>query len=164
MPPWLFAALFVGLCGLVLIVLSMLPLSKLADYLGTHVFAGLPHALRPAPDNAYAGFAPSFVVATLVGRIVIDGIANPIVEELYFRGYLLPRLTQFGWLAPLVHTALFTLAHFWQPYNYVTIFVTVLPLTYVTWWRRNIYLQMALHCFANTVGACLALYCFLHMR
>ena len=162
MPLWLFGVLLLGLCGCVLAIFALLPLSRIADYLAAHVFAWLPYALRPS-SAAEAGLRPALVVSTLVGRVLIDGIANPIVEEFYFRGYVLPRLARFGRLAPLIHTALFTLAHFWQPHNYVTIFVTVLPLTYVTWWRRNIYLQMALHCLANTIGAVLALYSFLHM-
>jgi uncharacterized protein len=60
----------------------------------------------------------------------------------------------------VLNTALFTVGHFWQPYNYVSIFVAVLPLTIVTWWRRNIYVQMTLHCLANSIGASMALCAF----
>ena len=58
-----------------------------------------------------------------------------------------------GWRAPFINTALFTLAHLWQPYNYVTIFAMVLPLTLITWWRKSFYVQVVAHCLANTIGA-----------
>lgn len=160
-PPRLFAILFVGLCALAALTLALLPLSAVSDYLARRVLWWLPAAALPEPAGASAQGVPSRVLATLIAQLAIDGIANPIVEELYFRGFLLPRLARLGRSAPLVNAALFTFGHFWQPYNYVSIFVTVLPVTIVTWWRRNIYLQMALHCLANMIGASLALYAFL---
>lgn len=54
-----------------------------------------------------------------------------------------------------------TVAHLWQPYNYVTIFAMVLPLTLITWWRKNIYVQIVAHCLANTIGATMSLVAYL---
>jgi hypothetical protein len=39
------------------------------------------------------------------------------VEEYYFRGYLLPRLSRFGSLAPVINVALFSLYHFFTPWQ-----------------------------------------------
>lgn len=157
MPRWLFAALVVGLFALEIGILMLVPSvsSNLAS-----LFSWLPSAMLPEPDVVTPSPVRSLVLITLVAQLLIDGIANPIVEEFYFRGFLLPRLGRLGWLAPVVNTALFTLGHFWQPYNYVSIFVAVLPMTLVTWWRRNIYVQMTLHCLANSIGASMALYAF----
>src|SRR6185503_9834529 len=47
MPLWLFGVLLLGLCGCVLAIFALLPLSRIADYLAAHVFAWLPYALRP---------------------------------------------------------------------------------------------------------------------
>ena len=92
---------------------------------------------------------------------MVDGIINPVVEELYFRGYLLPRISRLGWLSPLVSASLFTLAHFWQPYNYPTIFLIQLPLVYVVYWKRNIYIAILVHCAGNLIGAVLSLVSFM---
>ena len=88
---------------------------------------------------------------------ILDGIINPIIEELYFRGYLLPRISRFGWIAPLISAVLFTVQHYWQPYNYPLIFLIQLPIVYIVWWKRNIYISMLAHCGGNTIGALLSL-------
>jgi CAAX protease family protein len=154
MPFWLAGALVVGSFALAIGVLARLPLEQTSTYLAENVFWWFPAAARPAQTSAGAG---ALVLAILILQVLIDGIANPVVEEVYFRGFLLPRLAHFGWLAPFINTALFTVAHLWQPYNYVTIFLMVLPLTLITWWRKSIYVQMVAHCLANTVGAAMSL-------
>jgi membrane protease YdiL (CAAX protease family) len=83
---------------------------------------------------------------------VLNGLAAPVVEELYFRGYLLPRLARFGAWAPLVNAVLFTIYHFWQPYAYLSILALMLPFIYLVWWKRNVYLGIAIHCAINIVG------------
>src|SRR5215470_5489342 len=57
-----------------------------------------PHWLIAA-NNAPAGFSKAVLVSTLLATLAIDGVINPTVEELYFRGYLLPRLPVAGWPA-----------------------------------------------------------------
>ena len=39
-----------------------------------------------------------------------------MVEEMYFHGYLLPRISRLGAWAPLVNTVLFSLYHFFTPW------------------------------------------------
>ena len=90
-------------------------------------------------------------------QLLVDGLAAPVVEELYFRGFLLPRLGYLGAWAPLVNTALFTVHHWWQPYNWAQIFLIMLPLVYLVWWRRSVWLSVAMHCAGNSIGAVLAL-------
>ena len=157
-PVWLTIALVIAAFALVAGMLATIPFDRISTGLAERVFWWVPTAARPASAVTGAG---AFVMATLILQIVIDGIVNPIVEELYFRGFLLPRLSHLGWRAPLFSAALFTLAHLWQPHNYITIFAMVLPLTYITWWRRNIYVQMIAHCLANTIGATMSLVAYL---
>ena len=154
MPWWLGVVLVAGSFALSIAMLATLPFERTAAALAENAFWWLPDVARPT--NVPMGIG-ALVLATLVLQVLIDGIANPVVEEIYFRGFLLPRLAHLGWLAPVVNTALFAAAHFWQPYNYASIFLLVLPLTLITWWRRNFYVQMAAHCLANTIGAVLSL-------
>jgi membrane protease YdiL (CAAX protease family) len=125
-----------------------------------HVFWWLPNVFLGSSSFPGAQPARTAILITLILGLLIDGIANPVVEELYFRGYLLPRISQFGWLAPLANVFLFTLQHFWQPYNYPLIFLIQLPLVYVVWWKRNIYISIVTHCAGNIIGATLALISF----
>jgi membrane protease YdiL (CAAX protease family) len=56
----------------------------------------LPAWSLPSYDDTL-GFAKPVLVATMLVTLVVDGVVNPVVEELYFRGYLLPRLPVAGW-------------------------------------------------------------------
>jgi hypothetical protein len=159
MPIWQYLALFFLL--LVLAFGVLFAISPLTDVLATRVFSWLPSYLLPDAEALYPKPARTAILLVLVAGLVVDGIINPVVEELYFRGYLLPRISRLGWLAPFVSASLFTLAHFWQPYNYPIIFLIQLPLVYIVHWKRNIYIAILTHCAGNTIGALLSLVSFL---
>ena len=97
------------------------------------------------------------LLAVAVVNLVIDGFANPIVEEIYFRGHLLPRLGRLGVLAPLMSVALFALGHAWQPQNIPLIFATTLPMVIVAWRTRSFVPSAVVHVVGNTLGATLTL-------
>jgi membrane protease YdiL (CAAX protease family) len=89
---------------------------------------------------------------TAVCAIILNGIVGPVVEELYFRGHLLPRMSRFGRWAPLVNVGLFSLYHFWTPWNFLSRVVLLAPMVYLVWWKRNIYIGMIAHCLLNLIG------------
>jgi membrane protease YdiL (CAAX protease family) len=80
-----------------------------------------------------------------------------VVEELYFRGYLLPRLSGWGWVALVISALLFACQHFWQPYNILFIFLLVLLEAVIVRWKRNVRFSILCHCFAKSLGAVLTL-------
>jgi membrane protease YdiL (CAAX protease family) len=73
------------------------------------------------------------------------------LEELYFRGYLLPRISRFGVWAPFFNTALFTIYHFDMLQNSVSIFVGFLPIAFLTWRKQNVYLAVIAHAALNLI-------------
>ena len=75
-----------------------------------------PDYSKPALLITY-GLAALFVV-----------VLGPVVEELYFRGHLLPRMQFAGRWAPLLHSVLFALYHFFTPWMIVTRSIAMLPL------------------------------------
>ena len=99
----------------------------LREFLARDVFGWLPPYLLPDWDPPVRAHRAYLLIA-LVVQLLVDGLAAPVAEELYFRGFLLPRLAYLGAWAPLVNTALFTVHHWWQPYNWVQIFLIMLPL------------------------------------
>jgi membrane protease YdiL (CAAX protease family) len=128
----------------------------LRDWLARDVFGWLPTHLLPDWEPP----APPDRTLLLVGlalQLLVDGLAAAAVEELYFRGFLLPRLGRLGAWAPLTNTALFAVQHWWQPYNWAQIFLVLLPLVYLVWWRRSVWLSVVMHCAGNSLGAVLAL-------
>jgi membrane protease YdiL (CAAX protease family) len=94
----------------------------------------------------------------LVVMVILYGIANvgaAIVEELYFRGYLMPRLSALKGWAPLVNTVLFALQHFLTPWQVPFIILGVLPQAYLVYKKRNIYLGILAHSILNLLSAIL---------
>jgi CAAX protease family protein len=158
MPVWQYVALYVPLLAVAFgLLFATAPLNRL---LAEEVFFWLPDYLQPEWQPP-APPARALVLLGLALQVVIDGVVAPVTEEVYFRGFLLPRMRSFGGLAPAASALLFAAQHFWQPYNWALIFLLNLPLAYVVWWKRNIYIGMLLHCSANTIGAVLALVGFL---
>lgn len=94
---------------------------------------------------------PALLLTFWVG-LAINGLALPIVEEYYFRGFLLPRMARFGKWSPVLETALFSLYHFWSPWQFFSRIVWLIPWTYTTWRKHNVYPMMAAHCLANSLG------------
>jgi uncharacterized protein len=120
------------------------------------LFGWLPEwYIAPIATDAIAGYGATVWVVTLAGYFVINGFLGPIVEELYFRGFLLPRIERLGRWAPLVNVTLFSLYHFWSPWQIVARILGFAPTVYAVRWKQNVYLGMVVHCSLNTLGVLL---------
>jgi membrane protease YdiL (CAAX protease family) len=95
---------------------------------------------------------PTLILSALV-LVVVNGIIGPIVEELYFRGYLLPRISQLGRWAPLFNSVLFSVYHFFSPWQNPLRILAFTPVFYAVWWKKNIYIGIIVHCLGNLVGS-----------
>ena len=76
----------------------------------------------------------------------------PITEELYFRGYLLPRMPSGlkGW-SPVIHTGLFALYHTWSPWMLFARAFGLLPLIIIVKRKENIFIGIIVHCLLNSI-------------
>ncbi|WP_238018579.1 CPBP family intramembrane glutamic endopeptidase [Dactylosporangium sp. AC04546] len=108
------------------------------------------------PEDSTA-FPTATMVATLLFALLVDGLVNPAVEELYFRAHLLPRLPVRGALAVATSAALFAAQHYWQPEKFLFIFLAQLLLTAVMVRLNSIRLSIAVHCASNSLAILLAL-------
>lgn len=100
-------------------------------------------------------FSKEALMTTAIVRLVIDGFMLPITEELYFRGYLFSRLPLGSKSKWVVAAGLFAVYHFWQPWNYASLFLISLVLVGIFARFRNVYLTIAVHMIANLIGAVL---------
>lgn len=112
-----------------------------------NVFFWLPDAFFLAED--FARYSTATLLFTWVLGFVANAIAGPVVEEVYFRGYLLPRISRFGAWAPLINTVLFSVYHFFTPWQNVGRIVGLLPMVYAAWWKRSIYVSVGAHVLGN---------------
>ncbi len=106
-----------------------------------------------AADPLSAGEGSSTArILTVVGYVLVLVVLGPLVEELYFRGYLLPRLGRLGAWAPLVNVSLFALYHFWKPWDVLNLIIILGPMVYVVWRLKDIRIGIALHIALNSIA------------
>ena len=84
----------------------------------------------------------------VVAGAIFGAIVGPVVEELYFRGYLLPRMH--GRAAPVWHSLLFAAYHVFTPWMIVTRTIGLLPLVYAVR-TKNILVGIIAHVLVNSV-------------
>lgn len=127
--------------------------APLDDFFITHLFRWLPDwfFVQEMGENL-ENYSKSILIITVTIGFFINGIFGPIIEELYFRGFLLPRISRFNFWAPLINTVLFSLYHLFTPWQNVTRILGVGPMVYAVWWKKNIYLGVIVHCAFNIIG------------
>jgi membrane protease YdiL (CAAX protease family) len=86
--------------------------------------------------------------------VILNPLYGGVVEELYYRGYLLPRMSNLGAWAPVVNVVLWAaLIHLGQPWDVPAFIIAFLPLAYVMWWKQNVYIGIAAHTLGNLLNA-----------
>ena len=153
LPKWQYLIIPLGL--VVWIFVATFFISMLENAIAKAWFGWLPERFFFFDLNQYEGYARSALMLTFIVYFVVNGVSLPIVEELYFRGYLLPHLERFGKWAPLINASLFSLYHFWTPWGTISRILWMFPWIYVSWRKRNIYLIMIAHITANVIGTLL---------
>ena len=109
-------------------------------------------------------YLKSSLIITYALFLILIVIVLPIIEELYFRGHLLPRMPSKlkNW-TELVHSGLFALYHTWTPGLLITRTIGVLPLIYIVKRKKNIYLGIMAHCLINSIDFIVGLVFILNM-
>ncbi len=123
------------------------------DWLRTHVFDRYP--AQPTVD--VTGHSAAALVVTRLVSLVLGGVITPYVEELYFRGFILPRVMWLGrWAAPWTAVC-FALYHVLSPWAFVSRVAILLPMSYLVARHRNITIGIVVHSVGNTVGEAIVL-------
>lgn len=89
------------------------------------------------------------LIVTYAMVFIFVAVLSPLVEELYFRGYLLPRMK--GKYAPLFHSFLFAVQHFSTPWMIITRTLGLLPLLFGVK-KKNIYIGIIVHILCNMMN------------
>jgi len=144
----MFTLVFIG--AFIVVFLLIMLITPINIFLTERLFSGLPKWLFLEEQSQYLSYAKSVLVITFTFQLVLTGIILPWVEELYFRGYLLPRISRYGSWAPIIGGLFFGLYHSWQLFGYLTVFLLGTALSYIVMWKRDIRLSISLHVFANT--------------
>jgi uncharacterized protein len=125
----------------------------LDEWIAERFFSWIPDAILQFSMVDQAGeSAPTFaIVVMVVVAFVFNGVVGPVTEELYFRGFLLPRIDRYGRWAPVLNTVLFSIYHFWTPWQNLTRIIGFLPLSWLAWREHSTQVAMAAHVTINLV-------------
>ena len=147
------------------ILASYLGLSFTARWLAQHPWFA-PHPIFPTelqPGGATAR-APGMLMGSPITGVGWVAVAyavgwffNIAGEELWFRGYVLPRqeaaMGRHAWIA---NGLMFTLNHIWQPWNLLVLLPGALVASLVAQRRRSTWILMIAHGVANAAGVVVA--------
>ncbi len=134
------------------IVLFIISVAFLDDWVAENLFAWLPDSilqfstLGGEDDETISSGA---LIAFAVMAIALNGFAGPIVEELYFRGHLLPAIDRYGRWAPVMSAVLFSAYHFWTPWANPGRILGLLPWMHTIWRTRSYMLSIIIHVSVN---------------
>jgi uncharacterized protein len=113
-------------------------------------FSWLPESILQFSSSVEAGGESLMVlVVFFIVAFTFNGVIGPVVEELYFRGHLLPRIDRLGRWAPVLNAVLFSVYHLWTPWQNPGRIVALLPWVYTVWRTRSVYLSIIIHVAAN---------------
>ena len=127
-------------------------LTPVDTFVYKHLFSWIPFESAVGGGSGYlSGYTRSTVIVTLAVSLIFQGIILPAIEELYFRGYLLPRLSRLGRLSPILNMILFSLYHFWTPWQFISRVGFFLPTVWVTWRKKDLRISILVHCISNTL-------------
>ena len=153
MPKWkivFLSSLLFAWAGLVFTLLQ----TRENLFLINSVFKFVPDFLLSTTFVKQLATFPKWMIAlTCIVNLIFNGLIAPIVEELYFRGYLMSRMERFGKATPLIVAVLFSLYHLFSPWENITRIIALVPYHYCVWKFKNLYIGMLVHCACNLVGA-----------
>ncbi len=96
-----------------------------------------------------ANYSDSAVIITCVLYFLLNVIIYPMIEEFFFRGVLTNELKKYGYWAPVFVTVIFSLYHFWLPFdNIFRIVIFMLPSIFAFKYN-DIRISIGFHCTCN---------------
>lgn len=123
--------------------------TPLATFLRETVFAGVSASTTPVDPSLYS---QPVLIGLAIGTLIQLPLAA-VIEELYFRGTLLPRMEGLGWWAPVISAISWAATHAGQPWDIPGLALMFLPMIFFTKWKKNVYLITLIHGVSNVFTA-----------
>ncbi|MHA1996408.1 MAG: CPBP family intramembrane glutamic endopeptidase [Candidatus Hodarchaeales archaeon] len=123
-------------------------------FLSENIFAWMPDVFF-SNDQAtlealdFTQYSQTNLLIVLILAILGIGIGVPIVEELYFRGYLMSRISRYSAWTSVITVALWALYHFWAPWSFFAYLLAFIPVAFVVLKTKNLYIAILGHMIAN---------------
>jgi membrane protease YdiL (CAAX protease family) len=160
--PWLF---YIGL--MILCIFLSIPASKLSVYIINSIHFKIPQYmpffLNPAIDSMKTDISvlsPGFNLSHQYWMIPIMAVVllfNILAEELYFRAWMIPKLSRFGNGAWILNGVLFALYHTFQLWLLPVILIASLIFAFIFYKSKSIWPSFIGHLVINFLGPILGI-------
>ena len=147
----LIAFIFFGIAGLLSAFVAPIENQIFAEMRVT-LLNNLPIGFDWTNYEYIKSFSKSTVVATCIYYCIFNVILGPVTEELFFRGYLTSHYKTQNAFTPILIAILFSLYHFWLPFNNIFRILVFAPVAYVAYKKKNIYISIGNHCLCNLIS------------
>jgi membrane protease YdiL (CAAX protease family) len=123
-----------------------LALTPLDNIVFEKLFTWIPFEGAGGSATTYLdGYSHSLLVTTMLISLPLTGFTLPLIEELYFRGFLLPRIAHLRAGAPILNTVLFAVYHFWAPWTILSKLVFMFPAIWLVHRKKDLRLSIGMH-------------------
>lgn len=139
--------LFYTLSLFMVVGILMTAFNPLSNIILNTVFSWIPSSYNYVQDMSL--FDRHFIIISLFVSFFFFTLILPIIEELYFRGYLLARMKWMGKYSVILNVLLFAVYHFWSPWLILSRIIALLPLYYVVYKKDSLKLAILVHCLCN---------------
>lgn len=154
MPVWqilMIAMLFFGMAGLFSALIAPLE-NQVFAAIRASVLNKLPAGFDWTNMEYLRSFPRPILIFTYIYYSIFNILIGPITEELFFRGYLTSHYEKQNRFTPILIAVLFSLYHFWLPFNNVFRILIFAPVAYVAYRKKNLYISICFHCLCNLIS------------
>lgn len=143
-PWWQF--LIIGVPAVLLSMIIIFAGTNFGEAIRPVLFGWVPDwFVMSADPEMFMGMPRGVLIAMwLISIFVMTGIGG-FTQELYSRGFLLPRTVHLGLKAPALNALWFAVFHMISPWGWPGFFILALPWAYLVWWKRSIKIGLFAH-------------------
>lgn len=151
LPLWkilIIAFVFFGAAGLLSAFVAPLE-NQIFAQMRTVLLNSLPIGFDWTNYEYMKSFSKPILILTCMYYGIFNVLVGPITEELFFRGYLTSHYKKQSLFLPILIAVLFSLYHFWLPFNNVFRILAFAPVAYAAYKKKNLYISICFHCLCN---------------
>ena len=142
------AFVFFGIAGLVSAFIAPIENQVFVE-IRNDVLNSLPRGFDWTNYEYLKSFSRPILIITCAYYGIFNVFIGPITEELFFRGYLTSHYKMQTSFTPIMIAILFSLYHFWLPFNNVFRILVFAPVAYIAYKKKSLYISIYFHCLCN---------------
>jgi membrane protease YdiL (CAAX protease family) len=141
-----------GFAGLLSVIVAPIE-NQIWVGLRVTVLSHLPTGFDWTDFEHLKSYSTSLKILTCAVYVIFNVFICPIIEELYFRGYLTSHYKKQNWFTSILISILFSLYHFWLPFANIFRILAFAPAAYISYLKKNYCISIVFHCLCNTFSS-----------